>query len=162
MYSTIKEIAEALWVPLCLSMMGFIVRIVRSGVASWQTFISSLFCSAFAGILAHWFLAGSGIDTQIASAVIAMSGYCGGALIDAITGVILRRVEGVSHIYPPLEFPPINEILQPHNELDPTDKEQRSSYKDLDPTSEEQSVTPRNTLDSVDEEQHTSGRKTSQ
>lgn len=95
MQSTFKEVMETLWLPFCLSMMGFVVRMVRTGVASWRAFISSLFCSAFAGIIAHWFLAGSGINTQIASAVIAMSGYCGGALIDAVSGRILREVSSM-------------------------------------------------------------------
>lgn len=93
MYPSIKEIIETLWIPTVLSLFGGFVRLIRFGVKGWKAFLGSLLCSAFAGIIVHWSLKGRGLDVELVSAIIAVSGYCGGILLDSLQARLIRGVE---------------------------------------------------------------------
>lgn len=88
-YSSFRELAEALSGPLVLAAFGGIARACRYGVKSWRAFCGSIVVSAFTGVVVHLMLQETSFSASLQAALVAASGYSGGAILDAIsTGII--------------------------------------------------------------------------
>lgn len=91
---SLKELAEGLSSTLLLSALGALARACRSGCSSWKAFLSGLAVSAFAGVVTQLMLEDLALSSSLKSALIAISGYSGGAILDAFSGRVLDKIRG--------------------------------------------------------------------
>ena len=91
--STFKEIMEALTGPVVLAAFGGIARACRFGVKSWRQFCGSIVVSAFTGVVVHLMLLETSLSASLQAAIVASSGYSGGAILDAIATAIIHQIE---------------------------------------------------------------------
>lgn len=71
-------------VPLLLSLMASAVRFSRYGWRDWRHFFASLLMSIFVGQIVFWGLQYAGLDAQVEAAIVSISAYMGGSLLDAL------------------------------------------------------------------------------
>lgn len=90
---SLKELLEAVSVPVVLAVFGGLARACRFGVKSWKHFAGSMVVSAFTGVLVHLLLSGSGLSPSVMAAIVAASGYSGGIILDALVQRLVRGVE---------------------------------------------------------------------
>jgi hypothetical protein len=79
-----------------MAMAGSLVRYVRLHRAepfSWGEFIGGMLTAGFAGVVVHCFCRGVGLNAWLTSAVVAMSGYSAGQILDYGQGALLRWLE---------------------------------------------------------------------
>lgn len=95
MMRDISNLIEAIAAPATLAMMGGLARSCRYGVGSWRQFVGSVIVSGFTGVVVHLLLQDMDISASLKSAIVATSGYSGGAIIDAI---VERVIHGVKHL----------------------------------------------------------------
>lgn len=79
--------------PLLLSLFGGAARAMRFGVKSWRQFAGSLFVSSFAGVVVHLLLQDSDVSPSLKAALVGLSGYSGGAILDGLATRLQRGVE---------------------------------------------------------------------
>lgn len=92
-YSSFQELIETLTGPVILAAFGGIARACRYGIKSWRQFCGSIVVSAFTGVVVHLMLRESSLSTSLQAAVVAASGYSGGALLDAIAAGIIQQIK---------------------------------------------------------------------
>ncbi len=93
---TLRHILALLLPPALMAMGGSAIRYVRlhrSESFSWGEFLAGMVTAGFAGIVMHCLCRGLGVNSWIASAVVAMSGYSAGQLLDYGQGALLRWLE---------------------------------------------------------------------
>lgn len=78
----IKSFLETLLLPLGLGVFGGIARVCKTGFQTWRQFFSSVTVSAFTGIVVHLAIQDSSFSATMQAAVVAASGYSGGAILD--------------------------------------------------------------------------------
>lgn len=93
--ASFKEILEALSAPLGLAAFGGIARACRFGVKSWRQFCGSIVVSAFTGVVVHLLLLESSLSTSLQAAIVAASGYSGGAILDAMATAMIQHIEQI-------------------------------------------------------------------
>lgn len=82
--------------PALIGMSGSVVRyfrLYRSEPFSWGCFVSGMVTASFSGVLMHCLCTGIGFNAWITSVMVAMSGYCGGRLLDLGQDVLMKWVE---------------------------------------------------------------------
>lgn len=84
---------EGIVVPLLLSLAGGIARAFRDGFKSWRQFAGSLIISGFAGIIVHLLIQDLELSSNIKAALVGLSGYSGGAILDALSSRLQKGVE---------------------------------------------------------------------
>lgn len=84
---------EGLVIPAVLAAFGGIARVCRFGVKSWKQFGGSIVISAFTGVVVHLVLAETSISSSLQAAIVAASGYSGGAILDAFVSGIMARMQ---------------------------------------------------------------------
>lgn len=89
----LKNFIEGVTVPLLLSLFGGAARAMRYGIKSWRQFAGSLFVSGFAGVVVHLLLQDSDISSSLKAALVGLSGYSGGAILDGLATRLQRGVE---------------------------------------------------------------------
>lgn len=94
-FSSFKALIEALSGPVVLAAFGGLARACRYGVKSWRQFCGSMVVSAFTGVVVHLMLQESSFSTSLQAAIVAASGYSGGAILDAIAAVIINHVQNL-------------------------------------------------------------------
>ena len=92
---SIKSFAEGIAVPLLLALFGGAARAVRRGVKSWRQFAGSLFVSGFAGLIVHLLLQDVNLSASVKGALVGLSGYSGGTILDGLASRAQRRIEPI-------------------------------------------------------------------
>lgn len=94
MYHSFKEAVDALWFPVTVSLFGYVAKSIYGGIKNFKKFLAALPVVAFSGVIAHWFLSGSGVNPEISAAIIGVSGWGGGMLMEVAFERITRAVSG--------------------------------------------------------------------
>ena len=92
MLDSAKELLESLLVPVLLAVFGGVARSCRFGVKSIRQFISSAVVSGFTGVVIHLLIQETDLFTSLQAAIVATSGYSGGAILDAVQARIIKAV----------------------------------------------------------------------
>ena len=79
--------------PLLLSLAGGIAKAFQEGFKSWRQFVGSIVVSGFAGIIVHLLIQDVDLSSNFKAALVGLSGYSGGAILDALAGRLQRGVE---------------------------------------------------------------------
>lgn len=90
-----KELIEALSGPAVLAAFGGLARSCRYGVNGWRQFCGSVVVSAFTGVVVHLMLRETAFSSSFQAAVVAASGYSGGAILDAAVTVIIKHIKNL-------------------------------------------------------------------
>lgn len=90
-----KAFTEAIVLPMLLAIFGGLARMARFGVTSWKQFLSAIILSAFTGVLVALLMQDLTWSESVKSAIIAISGYSGGIILDAMVD---RVVKGVAEL----------------------------------------------------------------
>ena len=99
-YQNVTPMAEALAVPTGLAVFGGVARACRYGVKSWRHFAGSIIVSGFTGVVVHLLLEDMDLSESMQAALVAASGYSGGAILDALSMRILQSVSGTEAVPP--------------------------------------------------------------
>lgn len=89
----LKAFFESMSIPILLAMSGGAARAVRFGFKGWRQFTGSLVVSGFTGVVVQLLLADTTLSVNAQSAIVAVSGYSGGAILDSILMRFSREVE---------------------------------------------------------------------
>ena len=81
--------------PMLLAVFGGLARVARFGTPSWKQFLSAIVLSAFTGVLVALLMQDLNWSDSVKSAIIAISGYSGGIILDAMVD---RVVKGVAQL----------------------------------------------------------------
>ena len=92
MLDNAKELLESLVLPALLALFGGVARSCRFGVSSIRQFIGSAVVSGFTGVVIHLLLQETELSTSVQAAIVATSGYSGGAILDAVQSRIIKAV----------------------------------------------------------------------
>ena len=87
-----KEFTEAFVLPMLLAIFGGLARMARFGTPSWKQFLSAIVLSAFTGVLVALLMQELAWPESVKSAIIAISGYSGGIILDAMVDRVVRGV----------------------------------------------------------------------
>ena len=90
--NNLKSFLEAMTMPMLLAVFGGLARSVRFGITSWKQFLSAVVLSAFTGVLVSLLMEDLAWSPSIKSAIIAISGYSGGIILDALVDRVVRGV----------------------------------------------------------------------
>lgn len=93
---TLRHILALLLPPALMAMGGSAVkygRLHRSESFSWREFLVGMATAGFAGVVMHCLCRGLGLNIWITSAVVAMSGYSAGQLLDYGQELLLKWLE---------------------------------------------------------------------
>ena len=78
--------------PMLLAIFGGLARMAHFGVTSWKQFLSAIILSAFTGVLVALLMQELAWPESVKSAIIAISGYSGGIILDAMVDRVVRGV----------------------------------------------------------------------
>lgn len=112
MMRSIGSLLEVIAVPAFLAMLGGLARVCRHGTQSWKQFFGSIVVSGFTGIVVHLVLQETQLSSSLQAALVAASGYSGGAMLD---GYIARLEKLLPE--PPPEISPTLQP-KPHTKTD--------------------------------------------
>ena len=87
-----KAFTEAIVFPMLLAIFGGLARMAHFGVTSWKQFFSAVVLSAFTGVLVSLLMQDLTLSESVKSAIIAISGYSGGIILDALVDRVVRGV----------------------------------------------------------------------
>lgn len=99
--SGVSELFAGAGIPLLLSLAASFVRFSRYGWQSWRHFIASLFTSIFVGQVVFWGLDFFSLEPSVDAAIVSLSAYMGGSLIDAVVFRIGREIRDGGGLPPP-------------------------------------------------------------
>jgi len=88
-----EPLLQGIAVPLVLGIAATFTRLCRLGWHSWKQFFSSCSVSCFVSILAYWGLDYLDLAPTVDAAIIGVSAYMGGSLLDIIVFKIRTTVE---------------------------------------------------------------------
>ncbi|MCR5564011.1 MAG: phage holin family protein [Desulfovibrio sp.] len=83
---------QGIAVPLCLAVAATFVKISRIGWHSWTQLFSSLLVSSFVAVLVYWGLDYFEWPPTVDAAIIGMSAYMGGNMLDTFVFKIRKTV----------------------------------------------------------------------
>lgn len=89
----IRTFCEGILVPLILALFGGAARACRFGVRSWRHFCGSIIVSGFAGVVVHLLIVDLAVSDATKAAVVAISGYSGGMMLDLLSSRLKHQVE---------------------------------------------------------------------
>lgn len=92
MLDNVEELLEAIAAPAVLALFGGLARACRFGIKSWRQFMGSVVVSAFTGVVVHLLIRETSLSTSVQAAIVATSGYSGGAILDAVQSRIIKAV----------------------------------------------------------------------
>lgn len=96
-FSEFEELLEALTGPVVLAVFGGVARACRYGIKSWRQFCGNMVISAFTGVIVHLMLQETSFPASTQAAIVAASGYSGGAILDAIASGIIHQFKHLSN-----------------------------------------------------------------
>jgi len=92
----LRKIASILLPPAVMAMSGSLVRYLRhhrQEPFSWGEFLSGMVVSGFVGVVVACLCRGLNLSPWITSAIVAMSGYSAGQVLDYGQVILLRWLE---------------------------------------------------------------------
>ena len=92
-------LVQGIAVPLVLGIAATFTRLCRMGWHSWRQFLSSCIVSCFVSILAFWGLDYLELPPTVDAAIIGVSAYMGGSLLDIVVFRIRKTVEHEPHFH---------------------------------------------------------------
>lgn len=98
--SSVSELFAGAGIPLLLSLAASFVRFSRYGWQSWRHFFASLFTSIFVGQVVFWGLDFFKLEPSVDAAIVSLSAYMGGSLIDAVVFRVRREIRDCGGIPP--------------------------------------------------------------
>lgn len=90
-----KAFTEAIVLPMLLAIFGGLARMAHFGVTSWKQFLSAIILSAFTGVLVALLMQELAWPESVKSAIIAISGYSGGIILDALVDRLVKGVQAL-------------------------------------------------------------------
>jgi hypothetical protein len=84
---------ETLAPPVTLAAFGGIARACRHGARSWRQFCGSMVVSGFSGVVVHLLIRESSLSASLQAAIVAVSGYSGGAVLDAFASTLINKIK---------------------------------------------------------------------
>lgn len=96
-YESTKAFFEGLIVPLALAAFGGVARACRFGFKGWKQFCGSIVASGFSGVVVHLMINDVGLSLSVQAAIVATSGYSGGAIIDGLVAGLTKRAERIGN-----------------------------------------------------------------
>lgn len=94
-WGNLGELFAGAGVPLLLSLAASLVRFLKFGWQSWHHFFSSLFTSIFVGQVVYWGLSYFDLEPSVDAAIISLSAYMGGSLLDAVVFRVRSEIREV-------------------------------------------------------------------
>lgn len=94
-FTSLKTMLEAVAMPMLLAVFGGLARMARFGVTSWKQFLSCIILSGFTGVLVSLLMEDLPWSPSIKSAIIAISGYSGGVILDALVDRVVKGVQAL-------------------------------------------------------------------
>ena len=94
-WGNLSELFAGAGVPLLLSLAASLVRFLKFGWQSWRHFFASLTTSIFVGQVVFWGLDYFGLQPSVEAAIISLSAYMGGSLLDAVVFRVGREIREV-------------------------------------------------------------------
>jgi len=94
-WGNLSELFAGAGVPLLLSLAASLVRFLKFGWQSWRHFFASLTTSLFVGQTVFWGLDYFGFNPQVEAAIISLSAYMGGSLLDAVVFRVGREIREI-------------------------------------------------------------------
>lgn len=88
----LSGLLNGLGVPLVIGFVSSFVRITRFGWRSWRQFAVSAIVSCFVGVMVYWGLDYVNLPPTVDAAIIAISSYMGGNLLDAIQARAIKDI----------------------------------------------------------------------
>ena len=79
--------------PLIMAIFGGAARAFKDGIKSWRHFAASMFVSGFAGVVVHLLIADLAMPGTTKAAIVAISGYSGGMMLDILTSRVHQGAE---------------------------------------------------------------------
>lgn len=107
-----ETLARGLAWPLLLGAVAAVIRAFKFGWKDWRHLVASSLVSVFVAVLTYWALDYLNLEPTVDAAIIGVSAYFGGAILDALmfrvtteirTGTIFRR-HGEQHHDPTQGF----------------------------------------------------------
>lgn len=83
-FDGLGPLVQGIAVPLVLGVAATMTRLSRMGWHSWTQFTSSCVVSCFTAVLAFWGLDYLDLSPTVDAAIVGVSAYMGGSLLDAI------------------------------------------------------------------------------
>lgn len=93
-----RHLVEAVAAPAALAAFGGMTRALRFGVKSWRQFAGSVVISAFSGVLVHLFLMDSSLAPSVQAGLVAVSGYSGGCILDALQVSLVQIIKNYNPV----------------------------------------------------------------
>ena len=90
-----RQFMEGIAVPLVMAIFGGVTRVFRDGFRSWRHFAGAMFVSGFAGVVVHLLIADLPVSATTKAAIVAISGYSGGMMLDILTSRVQRGAETI-------------------------------------------------------------------
>lgn len=94
-WGNLSELFAGAGVPLLLSLAASVVRFLKFGWRSWRHFAASLVTSIFVGQVVFWGLDYFGLQPSVKAAIISLSAYMGGSLLDAVVFRVRREIREI-------------------------------------------------------------------
>lgn len=91
-FDGLGPLLQGLAVPLVLGIAATMTRISKSGWHSWTQFASSCCVSCFTAVLAYWGLDYLDLAPTVDAAIVGVSAYMGGSLLDTVVFRIRNTV----------------------------------------------------------------------
>ncbi|MDR1946450.1 MAG: phage holin family protein [Desulfovibrio sp.] len=91
----LRSLIEGILPAFLLGVFGGFARVGRYGIKSLRQLAGCLVVSAFAGVIVHLAIAETSLTSSVQAAVVGVSGYSGGAILDAFVG---RIIIGIKHM----------------------------------------------------------------
>lgn len=88
-----KELFDAITPAAILAFFGGLARYSHDGVISFKKFLSNTAVSAFSGVVTHLLIQDIELAASFKAAMVAVSGYSGPIIIDAIQARMVRVVK---------------------------------------------------------------------
>lgn len=95
-FDGLGPLIQGLAVPLVLGIAATMTRISKSGWHSWTQFASSCTVSCFTAVLAYWGLDYLDLAPTVDAAIVGVSAYMGGSLLDTIVFRVRTTVGNAS------------------------------------------------------------------
>lgn len=94
-FKSIQSLIEALSAPVMLAVIGGLAKIAKNGATSWRQCLSCIILSGFTGVIISLLLDDLTFSPSVKAAIIAISGYSGGAILDALVERVVKGVEAL-------------------------------------------------------------------
>jgi len=94
-WGNLSELFAGAGVPLLLSLAASLVRFLKFGWQSWRHFFASLTTSIFVGQVVFWGLDYFKLEPSVEAAIVSLSAYMGGSLLDAVVFRVGREIREV-------------------------------------------------------------------